>query len=181
MNDKIQHLLLVISFCSAKFYAPRGCMCVDAQRSLLCVSQHVAAPCRYITIKQSRMTVTRGGGWCSISVIATRSMCMQTARNGHLTLFSSTSVGCSPRNHPIACAGVCVDMSLCGTLNFTLLNWRASCGVHPRANKDMETYLSTALGDDAQAADLAKRMSSEGVALSDLSDLDEDHLIVSQR
>eukprot|EP00729_Bicosta_minor_P002405 gene2405-8195_t len=41
----------------------------------------------------------------------------------------------------------------------------------------METYLSTALGDDAQAADLAKRMSSEGVALSDLSDLDEDHLI----
>ena len=121
MNDKIQHLLLVISFCSAKFYAPRGCMCVDAQRSLLCVSQHVAAPCRYITIKQSRMTVTRGGGWCrwcSISVIATRSMYMQTARNGHLTLFSSTSVGCSPRNHPIACAGVCVDMSLCSTSQF---------------------------------------------------------------
>lgn len=40
----------------------------------------------------------------------------------------------------------------------------------------MEEYLHTALSDEAMANDLAKRMSSEGVELSDLSDLDEDHL-----
>ena len=38
--------------------------------------------------------------------------------------------------------------------------------------------MHTALSDEAMANDLAKRMSSEGVELSDLSDLDEDHLKV---
>lgn len=80
----------------------------------------------------------------------------------------------------LASASTCPSVAL-PNFNKTLVELACILRVHPRANKDMETYLSTALGDDAQAADLAKRMSSEGVALSDLSDLDEDHLIVSQR